>query len=501
MVLKRKILSYLIFLLSANFFIYSREAENSNIKKEDYVFHVVSQILKDSPHGIALANEESSMNLSFAQQDKYWLPSIQFDISANSDLVQGDFSYVKNMGIISDPQIIFSPSVNVGIVQNLPGNGKVSINAGYGISSLPSFNAYKQQPYLQIGLNQPLSYGTFFITKDPSIERINNQKNMARLEYQEALFELIINFVNTVQTYNLALLEKEYYSVMLKKIQAEYQEQDNRFSLGQESTVELFNLYMKKSETLQKFQQASLAVIQAKAVLETYKGDDITENSDLFRDGILSLLNERYDGVTQQTIQEIRILNQIEDVELSLKANESAFFPSLSMQLSLSPNENKNDSYVDFSRSLRDLVDSSRALSVNASIRIHVPLDYSSQLKTLKEASSIKNQNLTLQLEVLRDEQIKMRHLYDEWSVSFSEYCDYMEQALQTEEEFRVDIKSLLDNHIVTESEYWTTEVSYFETRLNYYRSIWNMIQGKINILRLSSGWIEFIQQFTGGEE
>lgn len=497
MVLKRKILIRLILFLYANHFIFPQDVNKSDA---EYAVYVVSQMLKDSPHGIALANERNSMNLSFAQQDKYWLPSIQFDVSANSNLVQGDYNYVKNLGIISDPQIILSPSVNIGVSQNLPGNGKVSVNAGYGMSYLPSQDGYKQQPYFQVGINQPLSYGAFTLGKDISYQRLKNQKNMAELEYKDALFQLVSSFIGAVQNYNLALLEKEYYSVVLKKIQAEYQEQDSRFGLGQESTVDLFNLYKKKSETMQSLQQSSLSLLKAETVLEEYKSVDIMERSDLFRDGILSLLNGTYEDIEQQTIQEIRILNQMEDDELILKANESSFLPSINIQMSISPNEN-NSYYVDFSRSMRDLVDSSHVWSTDASVRIHVPLDYSSQLKILKESASIKNQNLTMQLEIIRDEQIKMRHLYNEWSASLSEYCNYMEQAMEKEEEFRKDFKSLLDSHIITEAEFWETEVSYLETRLNYYRSIWNMIQGKINILRLSSAWMEFIEQFTGGVE
>lgn len=253
MVLKQKVLGCLILAFSIKSYVFSQSDIAVREEKTAYVFDVISQILNDSPHGIALANEENSMNLSFEQQEKYWLPSIQFDISADSNLVQGDFNYVKNRGIISDPQIILSPSLNVGITQNLPGNGRVSINAGYGLSCLPSQNGYKQQPYLQIGMSQPISHGMFSTSKDPSIARLKNQKNMAKLEYQNALFELVCNFIGSMQSYNIALLEKEYYSVVLKKIESEYDEHDNRFGLGQESTVDLFNLHMKNPRQCKNF--------------------------------------------------------------------------------------------------------------------------------------------------------------------------------------------------------------------------------------------------------
>ncbi|MBR6296988.1 MAG: hypothetical protein IKR40_10990, partial [Treponema sp.] len=67
---------------------------------------------------------------------------------------------------------------------------------------------------------------------------------------------------------------------------------------------------------------------------------------------------------------------------------------------------------------------------------------------------------------------------------------------LGEEEEFRRDMKTLLERNEITEAQYWATETSYYETRLSYYRSVWGMIQGKLGILRLSSGWMDFIRQF-----
>ena len=89
-----------------------------------------------------------------------------------------------------------------------------------------------------------------------------------------------------------------------------------------------------------------------------------------------------------------------------------------------------------------------------------------------------------------------MRSLYQDWSVSFTEYCKDLEKSLKEEEEFRKDMKVLLERNLITEAQYWATELSYHEIRLNYYRNIWNMIQGKIQILSLTSDWNEFLNQF-----
>ena len=71
-----------------------------------------------------------------------------------------------------------------------------------------------------------------------------------------------------------------------------------------------------------------------------------------------------------------------------------------------------------------------------------------------------------------------------------------MENALREEEEFRKDMRTMLERNLITEAQFWETELGYYETRLNYYRTVWSMIQGKLNILGLSSAWENFIGQF-----
>lgn len=214
---KRKLSTFLILLLAAS--IFPQEATEAN-----YAASVIARVLRESPEGVILGNSVESTELSFRQQQKTWIPSVRLDLSADSKLVQGDYRYVRNGGIISSPQIITAPTASIGISQKLPGNGELSVGAGYGISCLLSQNAYIQQPYLQLGLSQSLSRGAFFITKDPSSEKLKNQMDVFRLEGREAMFELAVRFVSAVQDYNLAVLEEEYRSVVLVKTEAEYRE-------------------------------------------------------------------------------------------------------------------------------------------------------------------------------------------------------------------------------------------------------------------------------------
>ena len=81
-------------------------------------------------------------------------------------------------------------------------------------------------------------------------------------------------------------------------------------------------------------------------------------------------------------------------------------------------------------------------------------------------------------------------------SISFAEYCKDLDNSIKQEEDFRKDMKILFDRNLITEAQYWGTELSFHEIRLNYYRSIWNMIQGKMQILSLSSDWMNFLNHF-----
>ena len=479
---KRKLSTFLFLLLATH--IFPQETSDAN-----YAASVIARVLRESPEGVILGNSVESTELSFRQQQKTWIPSVRLDLSADSKLVQGDYRYVRNGGIISSPQIITAPTASIGISQKLPGNGELSVGAGYGISCLPSQNAYIQQPYLQLGLSQSLSRGAFFITKDPSSEKLKNQMEVFRLEGREAMFELAVRFVSAVQDYNLAVLEEEYRSVVLVKAEAEYREQSHRHQSGQRNDMELFNSHMSHTQAVQSRQQSSQKVMEAEAVLARYKIDGMEGKCDLFRDEINALLSVPPEGKPQTTMQEREILGEIRNEELSLRIDRSRLAPTFYMQATMTPDQNKINEYSDFSRSLRDIVNSPNAWTVNATVGVSVSLDWAAQGKALKDVSDMKVQNLMLQLDVLRDEQDRMRNLYREWSETFPAYC------AETEEEYRKDIRTLMESHQITEAEYWAAEANYYETRLNYYRSVWSMIQGKLYVLRLSSDWEEFIRK------
>ena len=105
-------------------------------------------------------------------------------------------------------------------------------------------------------------------------------------------------------------------------------------------------------------------------------------------------------------------------------------------------------------------------------------------------------ESLMLQLEVLTDEQSKLRKIYGEWNVAFPSYCEEMKKNMEEEGRYMEDIRILFERKQITEAELLVAEAGYCEIRLNYNRSIWNMIQGKLNVLKLSSDWEEFIGQF-----
>lgn len=498
MMSKNKTILFMFLLFSAgNIF----PQEEKNFVKDDkpagnYAINVISKVIKESPEGIILSNNAEAAKLSFKQQEKVWLPTVQLDVSTGIKTMQGDYQYVKNKGILSSPQTIVEPTANIGIYQKLPGNGQFSIDVGYGFSYLTGQNAYIQQPYLQFGYTQNFSDGAFFFKKDPSVEILKNQQKIFILEEKEAKFELATRFITAVQNYNLALLEHEYCEVLLKKTNAEYQEQSYRHKNGQRNDIELFNSHMNKTQAIQSYQQATQKLLEMETILAGYEIEDIMIQSNLFREEILKLLDITYGEKLQKTMQEYEILNQIDNEKWSYKIEEAKMAPSLFIQTSFVPDQNKNSEYSDLSRSLRNLVKTRYAWNISTTIGISVGLDFTSQGKALREISDKKIQNLNLQLELLRDEQNNVRNLYREWTIAFSSYCDDMEKALKEEEKYRKDIKTLMEWNMITEAEYWSTEASYYETRLNYYRSIWNMIQGKINILKLSSDWEEFIQQF-----
>ncbi|MBP5358348.1 MAG: hypothetical protein J6Y69_04085 [Treponema sp.] len=467
----------------------------------NYAVSVIKKILAESPEGKILNTNIQSMEISIEHQKKTWLPSVQFDFTADSKMLHGDYNYIRNGGILSGSQLIINPSTSIGVSQNLPGNGRLSMNVGYGISYLTGQNAFMQEPYLQISLSQQLSYGAFGLTKDPTIQQFNNQVLLSRLENKKAIFDFAVNFISTVQNYDLALHEYEYYEMMVTKTNAEYLEQSKRHQSGQYSNLELFNAHMQLTQAKQNLEQSKHRLTEAKTRLVVYDCSDLLENTEQFRNDILSLFNIENDTINPRTVQEYELIFEIEDEKLSKKIDKSKLAPSLYLQASVIPDQNQYNLYSDFSRSLRELTTNPYPWTLNASIGFHIDLDLTSQDKTINALYDNKIQNLNTQLGIIIEEQNRLRYLYKDWSESFSKYCTDLETAMSDEEEFRRDMKTLFERNLITEAQYWGTELSYHEIRLNYYRSIWNMIQGKIQILSLTSDWMNFLNHFLEVEK
>lgn len=469
---------------------------SQNPCEDNYAFFAITSVLKESPEGKILANNAEATELSFRQQDRTWLPSIRLDISADAQLVQGDYHYIRNQGVLPGPQIIAEPTASIGIYQRLPGNGQLTIGAGYGFSYLAGHNAYIQKPYLQLGITQGLSGGAFFLSKDPASELLEKQKDIFFLELKEAKFNLAVAFITAVQDYNLALLEHESRLSALKKAEAEYREQEKRREEGQRNEIELFNAHMSRTQALQNYQLATQGLMETETILSTYGVDDIAVSSGIFMDGILELLNESFGEKSETSMREEEIQRQIGYERLTLEIEKAKTAPSLYIKASITPDQGRNGEYGDLSRSLRDIADLSRDWTVSATVGLSLNLDFSSQLGIQKRATEKRLESLMLQLEVLTDEQSKLRKIYGEWNVAFPSYCEEMKKNMEEEGRYMEDIRILFERKQITEAELLVAEAGYCEIRLNYNRSIWNMIQGKLNVLKLSSDWEEFIGQF-----
>lgn len=487
MVLIRRIAVCLFYIFSSTC-IFSQES--------NYAVSTIKKILADSPQGIILANNIESLEIAIEQQRKFWLPSVQFDFTSDSRLMSGDYNYIRNGGIISGSQLILNPSTGITISQNLPGNGRFSMNAGYGISYLTGHNAYMQQPYFQLSLSQQLSYGAFGLTKDPSIQQFNNQVLLYELENKKAMFDFTAAFITTVQNYDLALHECEYYEMMVTKTNAEYLEQSKRHQGGQYSNIELFNAHMKLTQAKQNLEQSKCSLTEAKTKLLGYDSSDIMENTEQFKSGVLFLLNIENKNINPRTMQEYELIFELANQKLSKKIDKAKLAPSLYLQASVTPDQNRYNLFSDFSRSLRELAASPYPWTLNASLGFHIDLDLTLQGRAINELYDNKIQNLNIQLEMLVEEQNRLRCLLQEWSRNFNAYCADLENAMREEEEFRQDMKILFEKNLITETEYWETELSYLEIRLNYCRSIWNMIQGRMQLLSLSSDWMNFLNHF-----
>jgi hypothetical protein len=284
--------------------------------------------------------------------------------------------------------------------------------------------------------------------------------------------------------------------MMVTKTNAEYLEQSKRHQGGQYSNIELFNAHMKLTQAKQNLEQSKCSLTEAKTKLLGYDSSDIMENTEQFKSGVLFLLSIENENINPRTMQEYELLFELANQKLSKKIDKAKLAPSLYLQASVTPDQNRYNLFSDFSRSLRELAASPYPWTLNASLGFHIDLDLTLQGRAINELYDNKIQNLNIQLEMLVEEQNRLRCLLQEWSRNFNAYCADLENAMREEEEFRQDMKILFEKNLITETEYWETELSYLEIRLNYCRSVWNMIQGRIQLLSLSSDWMNFLNHF-----
>ena len=494
---KRFYVNFLIFLFTNYVFSlneYTNYAQNTG--NLNYAVSVISKALKESPQALILSNNADVTNTTFKLQKKQWLPSIQFDLQADSNQIQGEYLLIRNKGTVTFPQTVITPSTNIGLNQKLPGNGQFTVDAGYGFSLLTEQNAYIQNPYLQIGLSQRLSYGAFFLSKDPSFMKLKTNEQFSFIQNKKNAFDVVLGFISAVQNYDLALLNEKYYEAIQKKALAEYKEQEIRHEIGQKNDIELLKTRTKLKQSVSNFKQASQNVIQTETILSEYQIEEIKEQINKFRNELVELLEKEYREEQSQTFQEQELINEISNEKLNLKENKIRMAPLLYIQTLISPNQNKNIEYSDFYASLRTLKNTPYIWTINTTVGLSIGLDYSFQKKQLKKISDEKIMNLNIQLETLRDEQNKIKDTYNQWIDFFSLYCFDSKVALEKENEFLAEKHALLNRNIITEIQYLEAEVNYYEMQLNYFNSLWNLIQNKLNMLRLSSKWMMFVQQF-----
>ena len=493
MVLRRKTLSLLLFLFVNNWF-YSVE--------NNYWQIILQEAFRNNPKVVQLKKDFASQIIYKKQNDYLWFPYIQLDLNQSIEGLRGDYVYIQNQYPSEENIWLFSPNSNLSINQKLPGNGFLSLSAGYGFNYSIKRNVFLQEPRIQFTFNQNLGYGAFGFTKNPEQQLLNEQVEYSYLFFSKELITQLQETLELLKDFDLLCAEQNYYSSLVTQYNAEVLTATEKKKNGLQSNLEAYyanHQYLNYKNQLNQIENQKVDLHnKIKLLIPNFNIIELENNrmeliqivSALFNNIDTFNIKENFDSQIYQNI----LLQQ----QLNFKVNEINYTPLFYITSTVYPDNNHYNLYSDWYKSFRNLIESPYPLRFETTIGLKINFEVPKAKKLRKELLNLEKDSTIKEYLNNLSHQEKENTLLNEELVILQNYFNSIQEEIEIENQFRLNRKELYEQNIITQNEYYESETLFFLIYKDYITTFWKIITNKIKIITINSNTNKILITFLG---
>lgn len=456
----------------------------------------------NNPRVAQLKKDYLSQIIYKKQNDYLWYPNIQFDLNQSIEELKGDYVYIRNQYPSEDNIWLFSPNSSLSINQKLPGNGVLSITAGYGFNYLVDRNVFLQNPRIQCSLNQNLGYGAFGLTKNPERQLLKKQVEYSRLYFTKELISQLKETFDLIKSFDLLCADQSYYSSMVTKYYAEVITATEKKNNGLQSNLETYyanHQYSNYKNQLNQIENQKTDLLnQIKLLIPSFNFFELENNRLILGQIISDLFNTKYILNTEENFESQLYKNILSQQQLNYKINEINYTPLFYITSTLYPDSNHYNYYADWYKSFRNLIESPFPINFTTTAGLKIIFETHKAKKLRKELFSLERDASVKEYANNLSRQKKESQLLNEELNILQNYFESIQEEIKIENQFREDRKLLYEQKMITQNDYYESETLFFLIYRDYINTFWKIITNQLKIIELNSNTNILLITFLG---
>lgn len=447
---------------------------------------------------IELRNQRRTFLYNYGLQKRMWVPNFSLEIPATYLIKRGDSVYSKNQNLSSEYVDIVGTDSVLTIIQRLPGNGYIQGGLGYSVQYYKDRNQFIQNPYINVGIFQPLSSQMFNPLHDSKIQRgIVDAKNNELLYYQE-MYNKLYELINKLQNYEIQLAQKEYYQALVLYNQEKKNFSSKKYDSGSGSLLEDYYSEQELLSAKHEFSLINFNLSLAKKELLLvfpleFDLENLMVNIEDNKNQLLSILTVNEEELKEKTITQNLLLNYKKQNLWAYKEDKLSIAPEFYASASVKPDGQLNYLYSDWYESWRRLLSSPYPVEVQFSLGLRINFDIIGQKYIRRKNYLLEEQNLESLLKTTTERQEKEKVIIQNDLQSLEQYNKELISLIKEEQQYRKDKLKLREQRLITQLDYLQSELLYLDMKRRSVETFWQIITKKMQLYSMTNKIIPLI--------
>ena len=501
------------------------ETQVSPQPEKDYWTNLIQIAFQNDPKITELKSQYNSVLINKLQHDYSYIPTLNFTFQET--LTKTSLASVNVLNSTASDQslgLLLTPYLALSLNQKLPLNGQLSLSTEYAFNYSVEKDVYLQSPSITLSFSQVVSKGQWGMNKDPEGALINEQLNYYTLVYEKQMTEELLNILLLLENLDIISSEADYYSALVSQYESELKTAQEKKARGLSSDLETFyaeheylenlsHLHELVNEKQRVTSEVLLLLPDFDFTLFAEKKDELSEKITAVFDNLknksqaLSGENQEeysedtlityYENLIKNNTDSLLYKSMLDQYKYDFINTENRYAPAFYVSSSFGPNQNLNVYFSDFSKSFRVFTEHPYPVNLSLSIGFTKNFEFPKARLLRKEIYDLNMKVISEQIETSLSRQKNEFYILWNQIKNESDYIAKLEKEIPKENEFRVQRKKLLEQHLITEEEYLKTETKYYLIIKEYTTSFWKLVENKIKIINMCSNESVLINQFS----